>query len=243
MKTYIRSFLLYVAFFLISLLLLPVYAIVSYGLRDPQVCECYGRFYGSVVLFLLRTIVGINHNIEGLEKLKKIKGPFIIASKHQSVWETVAFFCEFPQSSFVLKREIKRAPMIGRLVQQIPMIIIDRKKPIAALQHMLSKAKVLSHDMGRNIIIFPEGQRRPVGASPNYSDGAYLLYKTLNVPVVCVSLNSGLFWPKHKFLKFPGTIQVRIESVIQPGLDRDQFRKKLVNSIESGISELAKVAP
>ncbi|MCR4283191.1 MAG: 1-acyl-sn-glycerol-3-phosphate acyltransferase, partial [Bauldia sp.] len=91
---------------------------------------------------------------------------------------------------------------------------------------------------GREIIIFPEGTRRAAGAPPAYQTGIALLYRTLNVPVVPVALNSGLFWPRRSFLRYPGTIVVEFLPAIPPGLDSRMFLTRLQSVIESASDRL-----
>ena len=63
---------------------------------------------------------------------------------------------------------------------------------------------------GREIVIFPEGTRRPPGAPPDYKPGYLALYEGLGLPCVPLALNSGLFWPRRSFMRYPGTIVIEI---------------------------------
>src|SRR4029078_960976 len=87
----------------------------------------------------------------------------------------------------------------------------------AARRAMLRETKKRVAD-GREIIIFPEGTRRPAGASPDYKTGGVLLYEAVGLPCVPGSLNSGLFWPRRSLLRRPGTIVVEFLDPIPPGL-------------------------
>ena len=80
---------------------------------------------------------------------------------------------------------------------------------------------------GRQIIIFPEGTRRAPGAEPKYKFGVAFLYTELGIPCVPVALNSGLFWPRRSFMRYPGTVRVEFLDPIAPGLDRQVFFDKL----------------
>jgi 1-acyl-sn-glycerol-3-phosphate acyltransferase len=91
---------------------------------------------------------------------------------------------------------------------------------------------------GREIIIFPEGTRRPPDAPPDYQTGIALLYRTLNVPVVPVALNSGLYWPRRSFWHYPGRIVVEFLPPIPPGLDSRAFLTRLQDSIETNSRRL-----
>jgi 1-acyl-sn-glycerol-3-phosphate acyltransferase len=103
----------------------------------------------------------------------------------------------------------------------------------------------------RQIVIFPEGTRRPPGAEPKYKYGVAHLYAGMGVPCLPVALNSGLFWPRRALRRYPGTVRVEVLDPIQPGLDKDLFFERLQREIESatarlvaeGERELAKETP
>ncbi|MHA1518461.1 MAG: lysophospholipid acyltransferase family protein, partial [Alphaproteobacteria bacterium] len=112
------------------------------------------------------------------------------------------------------------------------MIPVDRDAGPSALRRMLQAARKRIKD-GREIIIFPEGTRRPPGADPAYKTGIVLLYNALKVPCVPVALNSGLFWPRRQWTRKPGTVVVEILDPIPPGLPRPEFLSRLENAIET----------
>jgi 1-acyl-sn-glycerol-3-phosphate acyltransferase len=91
---------------------------------------------------------------------------------------------------------------------------------------------------GRQIIIYPEGTRRPVGAEPNYKYGVAHLYGELNVPCVPVALNAGLFWPRRSLRLIPGTIRMEFLDPIMPGMDRTEFLKVIQERIETATARL-----
>jgi 1-acyl-sn-glycerol-3-phosphate acyltransferase len=91
---------------------------------------------------------------------------------------------------------------------------------------------------GRQILIFPEGTRRPAGAPPAYKFGVGHLYQNLGVPCLPVALNSGLYWPRRRFIRRPGTIRVEILDPIPPGLPRDAFFKDMQDRIETASDRL-----
>lgn len=241
MRLFVRSLLFYVCFFLFFVLLLPFFTISFYILRDRRLAQCTAKVWTQVTCVMAQRCIGITHHLEGFEKIHQSATPLIIASKHQSIWEVGALQVEFGEKAvFVIKKELKRIPFFGRMMTLTGAIAIDRKKPVQAIRQMIAEAKeeVLKHSS--HIIIFPEGRRTAVGEKADYTDGVYLLYKNLNLPVAAIALNSGLYWPRRQFLKYPGRIEAKVMEIIPPGLDRDHFRDRLVNAIESGSLELIK---
>jgi 1-acyl-sn-glycerol-3-phosphate acyltransferase len=91
---------------------------------------------------------------------------------------------------------------------------------------------------GRQIIIFPEGTRRPPGAPAAYKYGVAHLYQNLGFPCIPVALNTGLFWPRRQFIRRPGTVVIEILDSIPPGLPRDEFFQRVQDQIESASNRL-----
>ena len=58
------------------------------------------------------------------------------------------------------------------------------------------------------------------------------------LPVVPVPLNSGLFWPRRKFLRHPGTVTIEILPPIEAGLDEESFLATLEEQIETASERL-----
>ena len=191
--------------------------------------------HGRFELWLLKTIVGTGLEVRGQEKLPE--GPCLVASKHQSAWETFALIPLFRDPALLMKRELFWIPFHGWFSKKFEMIPVDREKGPAALRAMLRETKKRVAD-GREIIIFPEGTRRPAGAPPDYKTGVVLLYEALGIPCVPVALNSGLFWPRRSLLRRPGTIVVEFLDPIPPGLPKAEFLSQLTESIETATNRL-----
>lgn len=193
------------------------------------------RIWGKVNLVLLRVICGIKVEIRGREKIPQ--GPLLVASKHQSAWETFALVTLFPNPVFILKRELQWIPIFGWFTIKGRMVPVDRGRGAAALRAMAERAR---HELAQNrqLIIFPEGTRRAAGAEPRYKYGVAHVYATAGVPCLPIALNSGLFWPRRTFRRYPGTVIVEICDIIPPGLDQQTFFDTLQTEIESATARL-----
>lgn len=194
------------------------------------------KSWGRVNLVLLRVVVGLDCEVRGREKIPP--GALIVASKHQSAWETFALLPLFDNPTFILKRELQWLPVFGWLTIKGRMVPVDRKKGSQALAAMAERARIELND-GRQLIIFPEGTRRPAGAEPRYRYGVAHLYAAGGVPCLPVALNSGVFWPRRRSLHLrPGTVVVEILDPIEPGLDKDAFLARLQDTIEVATARL-----
>jgi 1-acyl-sn-glycerol-3-phosphate acyltransferase len=193
------------------------------------------KSWGRINLVLLRVVAGIDCELRGREKIPP--GPLIVASKHQSAWETFALLPLFDNPLFIVKRELMWIPIFGWLMRKGRMVPVDRGAGSQALAAMAERARTELGE-GRQLIIFPEGTRRPAGAEPRYKYGVAHLYVAEGVPCLPVALNSGLFWPRRSLKLRPGTVIVEILDPIAPGLDKDAFFERLRNDIETATARL-----
>ncbi len=185
--------------------------------------------------WLMEKIVGTTFTVEGLENIPE--GGYILAPKHQSFWDTYALLPWLDDPVYILKRELLWIPIFGWYVAKQRMIPVNRGAKGKVMAQVIERTK-LEMANGRQLIIYPEGTRRPPGATPEYKYGIARLYRDINVPVVPVAMHPGLFWPRRKFLRFPGQFVVRILPPIEPGLDPDVMHETLMQRLEAASDEL-----
>lgn len=191
--------------------------------------------WGHQSLWLLRVVCGTRIEVRGAEHIPS--GACIVAPKHQSVWEVFALTTVFPDFTFVLKRELTWIPLFGWYLVRSGQIAVDRSKGRAALAQAARKGKAVLAG-GHQLLLFPEGTRRPPGAPPDYKPGVAFIYAQNAVPCVPVALNSGLFWPRRRFIRRPGTIVVDILPPIAPGLRAAEFLPLLQARVEAACERL-----
>ena len=187
--------------------------------------------WASTSVWWLRIICGTRMEVRGAENIPQ--GAVLVAAKHQSTWETFALLPLFDDPAMVLKRELVFIPLFGWFIPKFRMIPIERSSGAATLKKMVARAKEAAA-MGRQIVIFPEGTRRPPEASPDYKPGAAALYLQLGLACLPIALNSGVFWPRRKFMRYPGTI------VLEAGLKRREFSQRLEAAIEPATARLVR---
>jgi 1-acyl-sn-glycerol-3-phosphate acyltransferase len=218
-------------------LVLVVYLVVAIPtlLLPRRAIIALARHWARVNLVLLRTVCRITVDWRGLEKIPR--GAILVAAKHQSAWETFALLNLFDDPTFILKRELLWLPFYGWYARHAGMIPVERGGGKPALIAMAERARAALSD-GRQIVVFPEGTRRPPGAEPRYKYGIAHLYGECDTPCVPIALNSGLFWPRRRFMRYPGTIAVEILDPIAPGLAVEEFFPRLQHELEAATARL-----
>jgi 1-acyl-sn-glycerol-3-phosphate acyltransferase len=194
------------------------------------------RLWAWGVIGLLRRLVGTDYAVSGQENLPD--GPFVIAAKHQSAWDTIIFFLLIDRPAYVLKKELLAIPLYGWYARRGGHIAVDRKAGAKALRLLLEDSRRAIAD-GMVPVIFPQGTRTAPGTYRPYQPGVAALYRGLEQPVVPVALNSGLFWGRRAFRKRAGTIQLEFLPAIPAGLDRAGFMTGLETAIEQATDRLS----
>lgn len=231
--TALRSFLFNIVFYLNLVLFLVVGSPLLLGPRRWAMVAL--QLWAKTSVWLLEAICGTGMEVRGLQHMPK--GPLLVAGKHQSFWETFAILPLLDDPCMVLKRELTFIPLFGWFGLKFGMIAVERDAGPQALRKMIKRARQ-EIAAGRQIVIMPEGTRRAPGDPPDYKPGAAALYGALDVPCVPFGLNAGVYWPRRKFLRKPGTIILEFCPAIPPGLPRAEFQKRLEAAIESSSNRL-----
>ena len=178
---------------------------------------------------LAEHVLGIRTLVEGAVP----PGPYLIAAKHQSMFETIEMLLIAGTPVIVLKRELADLPLFGRITRRYGVIPVDREAGARALREMLAAAKAAAAS-GRPVIIYPEGTRVARGTTPPLRAGFAGLYRALGLPVVPVAHDSGRLFGRG-LAKRSGTVRFLIGEVIPPGLPRAEIEARVhaaINALE-----------
>jgi len=214
---------------------LVLIGVIALGSQPKMVRSCT-RLWARGVIFLLKWIVGITHQIEGLDNLPS--EPCLIVSNHQSAWETITYLLFFPEVAIITKIELLKIPIFGAFLKRSPMIPIDRDAGTKALRQMVEEGQ-LALEQGRSILIFPEGTRQAPGTPIEFKRGVELLYSKLNAPLLPVAMNSGLFWLPGNQTKRAGVIRVSILPAILAGQKSQDAIKAAEQKVQAALNKMA----
>lgn len=222
-------------------------ASVTVLLGPPAWARGFARFWARAVLGGLRPLCGITVKVTGREHLPEA-GPALIASQHQSAFDTLVWLLLVPDAAYVLKQELTRIPFYGAMCRKLGMISVDRDAGAAAIRALLRGADT-AVAAGRQIVIFPEGTRAPPGQVLPLHPGVAALAARTGLPVIPVVTDSGQFWGRREFRRYPGVIHVAIQPPLPARLPRAALMERLAalyargavpvdNSVDSAVPGL-----
>ena len=187
-------------------------------------------------LWWLEKTCGLTHVAEGLENIPD--RPTVVLCKHQSAWETMALPRYFHPQVWVVKRELLWVPLFGWGLATLNPIAIDRSAGHGAISQILEQGASRLDD-GIWVVIFPEGTRVAPGQRGRYGVGGALLAHRTGCSVVPVAHDSGDYWPRNSFLKFPGRIRLVIGPLITTaGRTPEEINGLAEDWIERTVTEL-----
>lgn len=195
--------------------------------------------YFHLVHILEKYILGLDFEVRGAEHIPA-SGAFLVAAKHYSAYETMKPHVLFRDPAIIMKRELKFIPLWGLLASKARMIFIDRGSRDVALKSIINGAKDIE-SQGRPLVIFPQGTRVGIDDTPEtkpYKGGIIRMYEATTLPILPLATNSGLFWKKKAFFKYPGKVIFEFLPVIPTGLDGAEVMARLKEGIETASNRL-----
>lgn len=228
---WVRSILFNICFWAWSILVCVT--IIPLVFSSKKTALCISHIFNNGVYVIEKYVLGLDYEVRGLEYLPK-EGPYLIAAKHQSAYETMKLHRLFGDPAIILKKELLSIPIWGKFLGKLDIIAIDRSNGESALNSITNGAARMK-EQGRPIVIFPQGTRVRVDATPAdkpYKGGIIKMYNATQLPIIPLALNSGLFWPRNSFLKRPGKVLFEFLPAIEPGLEDKKVMKALEERLE-----------
>lgn len=191
----------------------------------PDWAMGFARAWARLTLGGLRVICGVRWEVTGREHLPE-DGPALIASMHQSAFDTMVWILLVPRACYVLKRELMGIPVFGPMCRLTGMIAVDRGAGAAAIRSLLKESDRAVAEV-RQMVIFPEGTRVPPGGIMALQPGVAAMASRSGLPVIPVTTDSGLCWGRRAFRKRPGVIHVTIDPPLPAGMARPALMARL----------------
>ncbi|PQO21940.1 1-acyl-sn-glycerol-3-phosphate acyltransferase [Rhodobacteraceae bacterium WD3A24] len=189
------------------------------------------------VRWTARWMVGLDSQVRG----EVPSGEVLIAAKHQSFFDIIMLVSVLPRPKFIMKKELRWAPILGWYAMRIGCVPVDRGKRGQAIAQMIDDVAKGRQEPGQ-LIIYPQGTRVAPGAERAYKVGTGVLYDQLGQTCVPVACNVGVFWPRHGIRREPGCAVVEFLPAIPPGRALKPFLRELEQRIETGSNALMEEA-
>ena len=233
-ELYIRSGLFWLVHF-VSMVIVVTAVLVFFWLPINQ-RYAIGSSWAKMNMQFLRWFCNLDYEIKGKKNIPDEAS--LVISNHQSTWETLAFQDFLPNQLWVMKKELFRVPIFGWGLALMGPIAIDRSAGKKAIDQIVEQGE-LKLNGGRWVIIFPEGTRISPGVKSKYKKGGFIFATRITHPVLPLVHNAGEFWPKHSFIKYPGTITVSIgEPINAMGMEPDDVKEKVESWIRQELLEI-----
>ncbi len=202
----------------------------------PERALWLAQLWARTLLGGARVLCGIRYVVVGREHLPH--GAALIASQHQSAFDTLVWLLIVPRVAYVYKAELANWPLVGPLLRVSGQIKLDRAAGFAAIKTLLKGAERAVAD-GRQIVIFPEGTRVEHGVDAPLRPGIAALAARTGLPVIPVSTDSGRLWGREAFIKRPGLVHIVIS---EPITTRDGQKQLLITLRQSWINGARKIS-
>lgn len=218
----------------ICILLMPTLIMPRWAVRWTA------TFYQKSNYLLEKYVMNLDYEVRGIEHLPPPGTPYLVASKHQSAYETMKLMILFKDPTIILKKELLKLPIFGWFLQRQGVIALDRTNRDQAMKSLIDGAREMAA-VNRPIVIYPQGTRVnldvPVSQKP-YKGGIIKLYAVTNLPIIPVALNTGLYWPRNSFWKRSGKVIFEILPPIPPGIPDKEILPMLEQIVEDASNRL-----
>ena len=207
------------------------------ALWSPDGAYAAIRAYCRTMFWLLRALCGLKVEVRGTVP----QGEVIVAAKHQSFLDILMLASTLPRASFIMKKELRWAPVLGLYALRIGSTPVARGQKSRAMKDMVAHAGKSSSEP-RQLVIYPQGTRVAPGAYLPYKVGTGVLYERLGQPCVPAATNAGVFWGRRSLYRRPGTAVLEFLEPIPSGVPIPAFMARVEAVVEAASDRLMREA-
>ncbi len=125
--------------------------------------------------------------VKGREHLSP-HASYVFVANHQGAYDIFLVYGFIGRNfKWMMKKELRRMPLIGKACQSAGHIFVDKSGP-KAVQHTYDQARKVLRG-GTSVVVFPEGARSFTGHMGVFRRGAFQLADELQLPVVPVTID------------------------------------------------------
>ena len=197
---------------------LPVYALT--GSRRESINFSFSLFADTA-----SALIGLDLNVKGEEHLWSHR-PAVFVFNHQSKADVVIAARLLRRDlAGIGKKEIKKMPIIGKVLEWGGVVYIDRDNAAGAIEAMTPLVDAMRND-GKSVVLAPEGTRTVSPRLAAFKKGAFHLAMQAGVPMVPIVIrNAGDVAPKGDFVFRAASVDVEV----LPPVDTSEWEKATID--------------
>jgi putative phosphoserine phosphatase/1-acylglycerol-3-phosphate O-acyltransferase len=197
---------------------LPILALTG-SMREAQ------NFSFSLFADMASALIGLNLNVEGEEHLWEQR-PAVFIFNHQSKADVIIAARLLRRDiAGVGKKEIRKIPIIGQVMELGGVVLIDRENSGSAIKAMQPLVDVMRKE-GKSVCLAPEGTRSVSPKLAPFKKGAFHLAMQAGVPIVPIVIHNALdVAPKGDFVFRAATVEVEV----LPPVDTSEWTPETIN--------------
>jgi 1-acyl-sn-glycerol-3-phosphate acyltransferase len=225
----IYKFLIYIPFLLLWTLL-NFCAVAMVAPFSPRAASrWFGGNWGRGLLWAVPTWP----RVSGAENIDPGTA-YIVVANHLSLIDIPILYGWLPLDlKWVMKKEVRRIPLIGSGTAMLGHIFLDRSNHDSAIRQL----QLLKENLqpGTSILFFPEGTRSRNGQLQAFKMGAFHMAQDLDVPILPVSLSGTdkILTPDSMNLH-PGIARL----IIHPAIGLDEVRSSSAEALRNRSREI-----
>jgi 1-acyl-sn-glycerol-3-phosphate acyltransferase len=183
---------------------------------------------------------GVECRLSGLEHLRAVRGPIVLAPRHESMFEIFVLLARVPNSAFVMASWVGNIWLLGWLLRRAGFFVLPRRgflrpKRIRKMLCIWGRRRV---GKGRSIVLFPHGKILEPGEVRPLRTGIYDLAYAVGGAVIPVYVKVGATWPWNASVWRvpikPGVVEVILKPPILPrSMQREEFMSLLAAQIDT----------
>ncbi|MCB1645900.1 MAG: 1-acyl-sn-glycerol-3-phosphate acyltransferase [Pseudomonadales bacterium] len=170
--------------------------------------------------------------VEGRELIDP-KQTYVIVSNHQSLVDILVAFLLFTHFKWVSKAEVFQVPLIGWNMYLNQYVRLERGRKRSIRKMYAACERHLKH--GSSVFLFPEGTRSTTGKMREFKEGAFVLAKRHQIPVLPLVINGSKNAVPKNSLNFHGGSDVNLK--VLPPVHPDEFAGLTTQELAENIRE------